>query len=545
LNLNGSFIKKGAVRTDLIHGRRKRNQFIQGKTMIISLKTKRNLMQLGWLCAALGVLPATAHAENADKPVFNEVNVQHRLVQVFTNNFDETTSHAHAGKIARHIGDPDYSATNYDNFYLALTNEFAADNALGWITNRTFLVKDAAIVANYFYPSVAAAKLVGIDEDKLAQAIFNALTNAMPQKATESADAEYDLAAQSLGSTSQTAVELIQKLDAALAGNKTLGLADDQSKRLTVAYNVAQVIFPASSPNPAPAPAPPDKDNSAKISPPDSVHTNKWRISFSSGAEFMNPYYISVPPGAGKGPNGTLTNSGSSTVAYLQLDVMKQWVFNPGAFDVKNNAQRFPILDAKNLLENLDWQFDIGFLLGNSSKLTNNSYSAQTLAGSDINSQFGVHIPLWRAVEDGVPIQVSLGGSIGITTDHQFEKVHANEFVGGVFDAAIPYNLWGGATNDVGPGLFEARLGGGHLEFPSTTGTADQVMLDGNGIPEFNERWVPVLGFNTQIPFGKSLFLNLEGNTYFGDQLPDQWNVRVGVTVPWGNVSKMITGLGL
>ena len=192
-------------------------------------------------------------------------------------------------------------------------------------------------------------------------------------------------------------------------------------------------------------------------------------------------------------------------------------------------------------------QFDVGFLLGSDDNLTNKSYSAQTLAGSDIYLNFAMGLPIWRnnwQTGDKVPVQVSLGGSVGATTEQSFEQIHVNEFLGGVIDIGLDPSLFGN-TNKIGSGLFEAKFGYGHLDFPSMTGTANQVNLDGNGEPIFNKKWVPEMGVNMLIPVGSALYVNLEANTFLANQTPDQWNVKVGVTVPWSTIGKTITGLGL
>jgi len=315
----------------------------------------------------------------------------------------------------------------------------------------------------------------------------------------------------------------------------------------TAALNIANQQFPLPGMKPAAGGAATGVTNSNTVPlGTGSATLSKWRVTFSSGAEFLNPYFIVVPPGATK---GYLTNAGSSTVAYLQFDVMRRWVLNPD-FSKDSTGKwydGFTFMNPTMKDWRPDFQFDLGFLIGNSSSSSNKSYSAQTLAGSDIYAGLSAGLPLWRnnwTNDGGIPVQVSLGGSIGLTTERSFEKIHANEFIGGLLDIGLPYGLFQ-TTNSVASGLVEARLGYGHLDFPSLTGTASQVNLDGNGIPIFREVWAPEMGINVLIPFGSSVFLNIEANGYFNDQSPDQWNVKVGATVPWTTVRTMISGLGL
>lgn len=284
------------------------------------------------------------------------------------------------------------------------------------------------------------------------------------------------------------------------------------------------------------------------------VATNSnWLIAFSSGAEFLNPYSISVPSGATAGTNGTLKNAGNNTVAYLQFDVLRHWVLARSSLSTNANFNRFPIYGALfNMfsgkgtdfdLDSLtpDFQFTFGFLLGSNPSSANdtNTYSAQTLAGSDIYGTVGAGLPLWRNDQDsdGVAVQISLWGSLGATTEKAFEKVHANELTGGLIDFGIPgYHF--GSDN---PGLVEAKFGAGHLDFPSTTGKNNQVNVNGNGEPIFNGKWVPEAGANLLIPIKNTVYLNIEANTFLGNQSPGQWNIKVGATFPWSTIQGMFT----
>lgn len=274
------------------------------------------------------------------------------------------------------------------------------------------------------------------------------------------------------------------------------------------------------------------------------ANASNWLATFSSGAEFTDPYVISVPSGA---QYGTLTNAGNNTVGYLQFDLTRRWVFDPSSAFRSTNlvANRLPIYGAfaDHNLDDLtpDFQYDIGFLFGNSVNSTNKTYTAQTLAGSDIFAQISAGLPLWRNDyynDNGIAVQLALFGSVGMTTEQSFEIVHANEFIGGALDVGLNYNLFGiGNTN--APGLAEFRVGEANLDFPSLTGTANQVNLDGNGIPKFNARWVPEMDANVLIPFGDYVYLNVAANAWLNGQPPNQWNIKVGVTLPWATVKSM------
>jgi hypothetical protein len=283
---------------------------------------------------------------------------------------------------------------------------------------------------------------------------------------------------------------------------------------------------------------------------------SNWLVAFSAGAEFLNPYNISVPAGTTNNEQkGTLKNSGNSTVGYLQFDIQRRWAFAPSSLSPNASYNRFPLyggiaaLFSTNksnfYLDSLtpDFQFTFGFLLGNSANATNgaSTYSAQTLAGSDIYGTLGAGLPLWRndwQEDDGFSAQLSLWGSLGVTTESSFEKIHAHEFIGGALEIGLPEGLFGN-TNVLTPGLVEAKIGVGHLDFPDTTGKNNLVNLDGNGSPIFNEKFVPEAGVNMFIPFGSVLYLNVEANAFISDQPPNQWNVKVGATIPWTSVKQM------
>ncbi len=272
---------------------------------------------------------------------------------------------------------------------------------------------------------------------------------------------------------------------------------------------------------------------------------SNWRAGFSVGADFLNPYVISVPSGS---TFGTLTNAGNSTVGYLQFDIMRHWVFKPYFVSTNEAVNHFPIIsifkDPSWNAYTPDFQFDIGFLFGNGVSSTNKTYSAQTLAGSDIFFQVATEFPLWRngwTNDSGIPVQLSAGGSMGITTEQSFEKIHPNYFVGGTLDIGLPHGLFGIGSNNP-PGLAEFKIGEACLDFPSLTGTDNQVNLE-NGIPQFGGKWVPEMGANVLLPVGSYLYLDVEANAFLSKQTPNQWNIKVGATIPWSTVQSMFSFL--
>jgi hypothetical protein len=267
------------------------------------------------------------------------------------------------------------------------------------------------------------------------------------------------------------------------------------------------------------------------------VQTNQpsrpYYAFFTAGAEFLNPYVVSVPNATVHG-TGTLTNAGSSTVGFLEFDYINRhvlradgayygpsWLFKPG-------THFYP-----------DAQFNIGFLLGGGAGLTNTSYSAQTLAGADFYSQFTLGIPIVRLDRPEQSHQISVELSGGVTTESQFEIVHPNAFAGLGYQVAFKPIIGLATTNNCG--FFSARFGAGWVDVPSLVGTNNLVNLDGNGIPIFDFKPSCEFGAYLAYPLTQSTYLTVDANTFFGDNPPNSWNIKVGLSIPLEKISGIFT----
>ncbi len=202
---------------------------------------------------AIAFLSAVTQCRAGDTD-FNRANLKQQLIQELTNTYGLTTGYAHAGKLAIKCTGPAFVPTNYPTLYSTLTNEFTMDKALAWDQNEARLEAGAARIAKFFYGAAASENRPTGDEDRLAQEIFMALTNALPQAPVSAiAGEEYELADQCVGYKSQT--ELLGKLNDALSRNQMLGLKDNEALRLDVALRVEHNIFrPTIHPTRSPVP---------------------------------------------------------------------------------------------------------------------------------------------------------------------------------------------------------------------------------------------------------------------------------------------------
>lgn len=272
-----------------------------------------------------------------------------------------------------------------------------------------------------------------------------------------------------------------------------------------------------------------------------------YQAFLSSGAEFLNPFVVSVPSATPHG-FGTLTNAGHSTVAYVQFDYINRYVLRqtPSSQWTGRSTNYWINRDlsfggswVNPLITPPDIQFNVGFLLGNGGNQTTPSYSAQTVASSDFYSQFGLGFPIWQLDGKDQRNQVSLEFAGGVTTEQGFELVHPNAFFGLGYEATFTPIIGSATTN--GCGFFVARMGGCLVDYPSLTGNGNQVNLDGNGVPVFKESWAGACGTYLAYPLTQSIYLTVDANCYFGflgGQPPDSWNIKVGASIPLDKIAE-------
>ena len=253
----------------------------------------------------------------------------------------------------------------------------------------------------------------------------------------------------------------------------------------------------------------------------------------------MNPYVINV-----SGGQGVLTNAGNNTVGFVEFDYINRHVLradgrdsftstNWGAFGGKWLCPfRWPP----------DVQFALGFVFDNGTSTTNQSYTAQTLAGADFYSQMALGFPLWRIdIPNQQGHQVSLELSGGVVTQKGFEQVHPNAFVGLGYETSFNPTL--GTTTTNACGFFEAKAGLGWVDLPSMTGANNLVNLDGNGNPIFNLKSACEVEAYLAYPLTSKIYLTVDATDYIGNKPPQSWNIKVGASIPLDSIAKSFSSL--
>jgi len=263
-------------------------------------------------------------------------------------------------------------------------------------------------------------------------------------------------------------------------------------------------------------------------------------VFFITGAKFQNPYTISYDQTKN---TATLEKNGSGTVGFLEFAWMRRFAL-VGDHDYPPSGPR---LFGGNLVNPFSHMFDIeghlGFVFGNNNSPTN--FSASTIAGGgDFYANLCLGFPIWRRLGDNTRQQITIEGGGGASTDKDFLQVHSIATVG------LAYQL--GYTNSPvsadkdRPGIFAFRFGMAIVDNPRVTSTATNltVAVDG-GLPEFDHQWVPALGVYLIHPLLHGVYLTASANLYSFRQIygghtgPDQWNIAVGVSIPFDTFSSM------
>jgi hypothetical protein len=270
-----------------------------------------------------------------------------------------------------------------------------------------------------------------------------------------------------------------------------------------------------------------------------SANSRPYQAFITSGAEFMNPYAISVTGG-----KGVLTNAGNSTVGFVEFDYINRHVLRVESRDngASTNWGKFGGNWICPFKEAPDVQFTMGFFFDNGSGITNQSYTAQTLAGADFYSQLSLGFPLWRLdIPNQQSHQVSLECSGGVVTEKSFEELHPNAFVGLGYETSFSPFLQSTTTNACG--FFEAKAGVGWVDLPSLVGTNNLVNLDGNEIPIFNLKAACEIEAYLAYPLTSKIYLTVDATDYLGNKPPQSWNIKVGASIPLDGIAKSFSSL--
>ncbi|MGD0259319.1 MAG: hypothetical protein ABSD29_05770 [Verrucomicrobiota bacterium] len=264
----------------------------------------------------------------------------------------------------------------------------------------------------------------------------------------------------------------------------------------------------------------------------------------SSGATFKGTYNVHVT-NSPAGPEGYLDNSGDNIVGFLEFDYISRYVFRqlqPGEVDHEYNHGNwfgFKLLEPWKHAPDIETR--IGFTFANSTGPSN--YTASTIVGSgDFYTDVRVGVPLFRRTTPNQRQQISLEGEGGFSTDTSFLEVHPTAFVGLGYQTSFRPVLGASSTNVCG--FLSGRLGAGWIDVPSTTTSPTPgvtgVTLDSGGLPVFHLDPSPCMSVLLVYPITGSLFLVLDANTYIR-HAPADWTVSVGLSIPLGKVSSIIT----
>jgi hypothetical protein len=276
------------------------------------------------------------------------------------------------------------------------------------------------------------------------------------------------------------------------------------------------------------------------------LHTNftsrPYQAFISAGAEFLNPYAISVPNPTPYG-TGTLTNAGSSTVGYVEFDYINRHVLRLTGRDFCTGTNWWDFTGQWMIptKEAPDVQFNMGFLFENGTGITNQNYSAQSLAGADFYSRLDLGFPIWRLDLPTQSHQVSFEAGGGVGTQKNFELIHPNAFVGLGYETSFRPFLGSSYTNSCG--FFEAKAGAGWTDLPSLVGTNNLVNLDGNGNPKFNFRPACELSTYLAYPLTDKVYLTVDAIDYLGYRPPQSWSVKVGVSIPLDSIGNVFSSI--
>jgi hypothetical protein len=262
----------------------------------------------------------------------------------------------------------------------------------------------------------------------------------------------------------------------------------------------------------------------------------------SSGARFKGTYNVHVT-NSPAGPEGYLNNSGDNTVGFLEFDYISRYVFRQPSEEDHGYRGNWLGAEWVNPLKcTPDIEARIGFTFANSTGPSN--YTASTMVGSgDFYTATRVGIPLLRRTTRTQRQQVTLEGAGGVSTDSNFLEVHPSAFVGLGYQTSFTPFLGGSSTNNL-CGFLSGRFGAGWVDVPATTTSPTPgvtgIQLDSGGLPVFHLDPSPCMGVSLVYPITSQLLLFVDADAYIR-HAPADWTVSVGLSIPLGKVSSIIT----
>ena len=282
--------------------------------------------------------------------------------------------------------------------------------------------------------------------------------------------------------------------------------------------------------------------------------TNAWMdLSFWSGARFSSPYTID-------GKTKTLSPTGNSSDAYLEINLISSYVFRHGplADQDENKADLlhkpiFPWVadglfpwqhrsdtnaDHSVRIPFPDLNISMGYLFRNSSGPSN--YNASTIVGSSdfyLNTMIGEPLARWCSDTNGTTkFQLSALVSDGFTTDKQFIELHNTFFCGLGLEIG---DLFKGPSGDEKQAYFFLQGGIACIDKPRLVNGTTTVEFNGLNQPEFTQDWVPTVGATFVFPLKDWVNVNAGVNAYFSHE-PANWNANIGMTFDLQKIADVI-----
>jgi hypothetical protein len=288
-----------------------------------------------------------------------------------------------------------------------------------------------------------------------------------------------------------------------------------------------------------------DKDPFADVSAKeDLISTNVSTLPFvlfiSTGAQFQSPYTVSYNSSAG---TAMLTNTGNSTVPYLEVSYFDRWVMRPEGKipssieqDSWQPISEWPGTDKLwGFLSRPDLEFHLGFLLASGTS-SSNIPASSIAGGGDFWTDASVGFPVLRFKSSTRNQQVTINFTGGATTDKQFLSVHP------FFTPGLGYQLAFKAPSALGTSgtniaFLISKVGYGYFDVP-TLSNQSNLNVTVTSLPQFQSKWAPTIGSYFAYPLGGGVFLELNVNAYFMRN-PTPWNISTGVTLPLDTIGKI------
>jgi hypothetical protein len=263
-----------------------------------------------------------------------------------------------------------------------------------------------------------------------------------------------------------------------------------------------------------------------------------YRFFISSGARFQSPFTVSYNKTAG---TAVLTNSGNSTVGFLEFSFFDRFVLRPQRSSYKSKYSdttadskwHFMYKWDEWLRPDIEW--NLGFLFASGANSTN--FPVSTIAGGgNFWTDTSVGFPVARFQSQHLMQQLTFELSGGASTDENIMAVHPSFLVGMGYQASFTAPaLLGNATNT--PAFIISRVGYGMVDIPQLTSSTN-LNVKVTNLPQYDLQWSPAIGTSFAYPLGNGSYLVLDINAYIRNN-PTPWNISAGITIPLGSLGNI------